>query len=202
MYSITEKNTSFLGTALTATTAQELLDQLSEAVKQEMTYWTNLLTEAPDRMNMYKWVKYCLSALDHESRAAKEIANAILAEATGLVAEASVYYARAHSDLRSALSDLHFAIPEIADDTPFNTYMATTADRKEYEEAGYPKPKQPTRVSYADLLEISPLLHRIYISIDRVHCLALSITQFQMAHLTTYLIEAEHSSAAHQIEAK
>ncbi|MGH2478565.1 MAG: hypothetical protein ACRDHW_02770 [Ktedonobacteraceae bacterium] len=202
MCSITQKNTSFLSTALTASSAQELLDQLQEAAKQEMAYWTGLLSEAPDRVKMYKLIQHCMSALNHESSAAKEIANAIQAEASGLIAEASVYYHRAHSDLGFAFSDWHFAVPEVADDSPFDTYMPTTAERKQYEKDGYPRQKQPTRISYTDLLEISPMLHHIYVSMDRVHCLGLSLTQFQMAHLSTCLIEAEHRSAAYQIKAK
>jgi hypothetical protein len=195
MYSITTDNNTFLGTALTAVTPQELLEEANAALKAEMTYWSNLLLIATDNIGMFKTIQHCLEGLEREAKAMKDVTSAIQAEQSGLCADASVYYARAQSDLQLALSSWHFAIADVADDSPFDIYMPTSAERKQYEEQKMSAGKLPTRTSYAAMQEISPMLHHVYLSMDRVYCLGLSLTQYQMRHLTTYLIEAKQQQA-------
>lgn len=192
MYKInSDTNTTFLGTTLTAATPQELLDQSNEAMKNEMAYWSNLLASATNHIARYKDIRQCLEALEHESRATKDIAKAIQAENNGLHADACVCYARAQMDLHFALSSWTFAISEIADDSPLNPYNSTTAEREQYKQEHGKELEQPKRTSYPDLLKISALLHHVHLSTDRICCLGLSITQYQMHHLTAYLAEAE-----------
>lgn len=194
---ITDDNTkTFLATALTSPTPQTLLECVTEAVNTEMAYWSNILATSNTLTNnssivtTYNTIQHCLQALKHENSALKDMKHAIEAEHQALWSDASVNYARAQSDLQSALFDWTLALHEIAQDSAFDTYIATAAERAEHKQA-----QAPTRTSYTDLLEISPMLHHAYLSIDRLHSLGLSLVQYQMHHLNTHLLEAQQQQA-------
>jgi hypothetical protein len=195
-YTITtnDKTKTFLATALTAPTPQALLEYVTEAVNTEMTYWSNILVKSNVLINgtnsTYEATEYCLQALDRENNALENMTRAIEAEHNALWSDASINYARAQFELNLALSDWTFALSEIAHDSAFDTYIATATERAEHKEA-----QAPTRTSYADLLEISPLLYHAYLSIDRLHSLGLSLVRYQMHHLNTHLLETQQQQA-------
>ena len=160
-------------------------------VRAETEYWMQYLSSASPTMFLQSLtnVQHIFDALNHESNALKDVENAIVAHGKREWSEASVLYANAASDLHSAISDWQFAMHEVADDSPFDVYYPTQAQRKK---RGI---EDPPRASFEEMSEISTSLFRLYRNLDRVFCICQELTQRQISCLMQYMQAAEEQNA-------
>jgi hypothetical protein len=162
--------------------------RLLENVQAEIVYWTRLLATSPAGaafLLTLESVSEVVDALQKESEALTDLSKAVEAQESGWWADASNYYTRATSDLRFALSDWCSALCKIGDDTPFDHYYGTRAEREKHQQS------EPPRRSLAEMQQVSLYLARAYQNLDRLFCLGVEVTQRQMLCLTRYLAEAE-----------
>lgn len=170
------------------------VDRLLEHVQTELVYWTGLLASPTGSAFLltFEKVEHAIEALKQESIALKDILKAVEAHGIGAWADASNYYTRSVSDLQFAASSWCSALARISDETPFDHFRGTRAEREKY------KRPEPPRQSLPEMQAISPMLFRIYQNIDRVFCLGVEIAQRQMLCLARYMTEAETSAYSPQ----
>lgn len=181
---------SYLSTLL-ASRPQFLASNLSAELQAETERWMPLLSTASAEtfLQTFEGIKYVFDALKHESRALTDIEKAIVAQGKHEWAEAGTFYGKAVSDLHFALSDWTFAIGQIADDSPFDPYYPTKAERAQH------GVEDPPRSSYKEMCGTSASLFQIYRNLDRVFCIGQEIAQRQITCLTNYMQEAEGRDA-------
>jgi hypothetical protein len=172
------------------------VDRLAEHVQAETVYWTGLLSTASagsDFLLTFEQIEHAMNALSSESNALKDLGKAVEAHARCEWADASNCYTQAVTDLHFALGQWCYALCKIGDDTPFDHYYGTRAEREKHQIP------EPPRQSLAEMQAVSPVLFRAYQNLDRLLCLGVEVTQRQMLCLTRYLQEAE--AQAHSPEA-
>jgi hypothetical protein len=169
------------------------VDWLLAEVQAETEYWVTLLANPKNGktfLQNLEGIRHVFDALKHEDSALKDVAYGVTAHSKGDWAEASTYYCKAMSDLHFAHSDWNFAIHELADDTPFDPYYPTKAERVKH------NIEDPPRSSDSDMCEVAPGLFRIHRNVDRTFCLGQELVQRQITCLTNYMQEAEAKHTA------
>jgi hypothetical protein len=166
-------------------------NNLQAEIQGETEYWMSMLNgaDAPSFLQTFEGVRHAFDALKHEASALKDIEKAMVAHGKAEWAEAGICYGKAVSDLHFALIDWSFAIHEVADDTPFDPYYPTKAEREKR------NVEDPPRASYQDMCAVSPYLFRIYRNMDRIFCIGQELVQRQITCLTTYMQLAEEQEA-------
>jgi hypothetical protein len=172
------------------------IGNLQADIQAEAEYWMTMLpgSDGKSFLQVFESVQHVFDALKHEGNALKDAEKALDAHKQAEWGEASKYYASALSDLHFAISDWNFVIHEVGDDSPFDPYYPSKAEREKN------NTEEPPRASYADMCEISPLLFRIFHNIDRLFCVGQELVQRQMTCLTVYMREAESQHAASREE--
>ena len=164
------------------------LESLTQTLQHETAFWTAQVTHlltGPAGWQALEQVRDVFDAFKHERDALSQLAPALEAHRCGEWAEASHLYRRVLTDLHFALMDWEFALDTIGEDTPFDAAWGTKTEREQEQIA------EPSRISYSELLAISPLLFRVYRNMDRVCCLSLELTQRLMLCLSQFMEEAE-----------
>ncbi|SRR5579884_147106 len=172
------------------------IDNLQADIQTEAEHWMEMFSGSDGKsfLEVFKSVEHVFDALKHEGDALKDVQRGLDAQKAGEWGEASKNYSSALSDLHFAISDWNFAIHHMADDSPFDPYYPSKAEREKH------NIEEPPRASYEDMREISPLLFRIYRNIDRVLCVGQELAQRQFSCLTAYMQEAEAQHAASRTE--
>jgi hypothetical protein len=172
------------------------IDNLQAEIQAEAEYWMTMFSGSDGKsfLEVFKSVEHVFDALKHEGDALKDVQRGLDAHKAGEWGEASKYYGSAIGDLHFAISDWNFATHEIADDSPFDPYYPSKAEREKH------NIKEPPRASYEDMREISPMLFRIFRNVDRILCLGQELVQRQITCLTIYMQKAEAQHAASREE--
>lgn len=168
------------------------IDYLNSEVQTEAEHWMASFSGSDGKsfLEVFKSVEHVFDALKHEGSSLKDVEKAITAHKQGEWGEASKYYGNALSDLHFAVSDWEFAIHEIADDTPFDPYYPSRAEREKH------NVEEPPRASYEDMREVAPMLFRIFRNLDRMFCVGQELIQRQITCLTIHMQELEAQQAA------
>ena len=173
--------------------SQFSVDALRAELGSETEYWVKLLASLADGtsfLQALESIRHIFDALKHEDNAMKDVTEGVAAQSRGEWNEAANYYCNAMGDLNSAHFSWSSAIHEIADDTPFDSYLPPEVIRQR---EGI---KEPSRSSYADMSAVAPNLFRIHSNIDRTFCIGQELVQRQITCLTNYMHEAEALQSA------
>ena len=178
-------------TTLLASQPQFSASNLIAELQAETEHWRSLVSSSGIEtfLQTFDGIQHIFNGLKHENSALKDVEKALTAHGKHEWAEAGVLYGKAISDLHFALSDWTFAIHSVADDSPFDPYYPTKAEREKHQF------EDPPRASYEEMREVSSYLFRLYRNLDRVFCIGQEITQRQITCLTNYMLAAEKQEA-------